>query len=195
MGLRDRAGGARRSRSSRPTLGSIADATGPKKPWIAARRPHPLRGLRRDVVRGAGRSLRRSAWRSPPSRSRPSRPRSRRVQQRHDAAPRAAGTPRTAVRDRMGLGYVGGLVSLVLALGLFWPASAETGKTMLGLTSLFGLDRPGTRATASWGRSRRSVVPALRRAAVPVHARPAAERTADSRTRSRRASPGCGAPC
>src|SRR4051812_38391330 len=37
------------------------------------------------------------------------------------------------------VGYVGGLVSLVLVLG-FLAASPETGKTYFGLAPLFGLD-------------------------------------------------------
>ncbi|MEI8146810.1 MAG: MFS transporter [Alphaproteobacteria bacterium] len=54
------------------------------------------------------------------------------------------------------VGYVGGLVSLVLTLG-FLAGSPETGKTLLGLDPLFGLDprtREGDRAagplTALW---------------------------------------------
>ncbi|WP_417523286.1 MFS transporter [Marinovum sp.] len=53
-------------------------------------------------------------------------------------------------------GYVGGLVALVIMLALF-AESAETGRTMLGLAPLFGLDpetREGTRfvgpLTAVW---------------------------------------------
>ncbi|SMH35565.1 MFS transporter [Mesorhizobium australicum] len=38
-----------------------------------------------------------------------------------------------------GLGYVGGLISLVIVLG-FLSASPETGKTLLGVSPLFGLD-------------------------------------------------------
>ncbi|WEX09711.1 MFS transporter [Chelativorans sp. AA-79] len=55
-----------------------------------------------------------------------------------------------------GLGYVGGLVSLVLVLG-FMAASPETGKTLVGLDPILGLDstvREGDRAagplTALW---------------------------------------------
>jgi UMF1 family MFS transporter len=55
-----------------------------------------------------------------------------------------------------GLGYVGGLISLVIVLGLF-SASPESGKTLLGLTPIFGLDpatHEGDRAsgpyTAIW---------------------------------------------
>jgi MFS transporter, UMF1 family len=55
-----------------------------------------------------------------------------------------------------GLGYVGGLISLVLVLG-FMSASPETGRTLLGVEPIFGLDpamREGDRAagplTAIW---------------------------------------------
>ena len=55
-----------------------------------------------------------------------------------------------------GLGYVGGLISLVLVLG-FMSASPETGRTLLGLEPILGLDpatREGDRAagplTALW---------------------------------------------
>jgi UMF1 family MFS transporter len=48
-----------------------------------------------------------------------------------------------------GMGYVGGLVSLVVALG-FLAANPQTGKTLFGLAPLFGLDpvlREGDRVT------------------------------------------------
>lgn len=48
-----------------------------------------------------------------------------------------------------GLGYVGGLITLVMVLG-FLSASPETGRTMLGFEPLFGLDpamREGDRAS------------------------------------------------
>ena len=55
-----------------------------------------------------------------------------------------------------GLGYVGGLISLILVLG-FMSASPETGRTLLGIEPIFGLDpaaREGDRAagplTALW---------------------------------------------
>lgn len=38
-----------------------------------------------------------------------------------------------------GLGYIGGLISLVIVLG-FLSANPDTGKTLIGLTPLFGLD-------------------------------------------------------
>ena len=54
------------------------------------------------------------------------------------------------------IGYVGGLVSLIIVLG-FLAANPQTGKTLLGFTPLFGLDpalREGDRAagplTALW---------------------------------------------
>jgi MFS transporter, UMF1 family len=60
-------------------------------------------------------------------------------------------------RDRLGrlsgtgwaAGYLGGLLSLVLVLG-FLAANPQTGKTLIGITPLFGLDaaaREGDRAT------------------------------------------------
>lgn len=55
-----------------------------------------------------------------------------------------------------GLGYIGGLITLILVLG-FLSASPETGRTLLGFEPLFGLDpemREGDRAsgplTAIW---------------------------------------------
>src|SRR5690606_38516217 len=55
-----------------------------------------------------------------------------------------------------GLGYVGGLITLVIVLG-FLSASPESGRTLLGMTPLFGLDpatHEGDRAsgplTAIW---------------------------------------------
>jgi len=55
-----------------------------------------------------------------------------------------------------GLGYIGGLITLVLVLG-FLSASPQTGRTLLGMTPLFGLDplsHEGDRAsgplTAIW---------------------------------------------
>ena len=65
--------------------------------------------------------------------------------------------PSLVARERLGwlsgtgwaVGYVGGLVSLVLVLGLL-AASPQSGKTLLGLPPLFGLDpamREGDRAT------------------------------------------------
>ncbi len=65
--------------------------------------------------------------------------------------------PSLVPRERLGrlsgtgwaVGYVGGLVSLVLVLGLL-AASPQSGKTLLGLPPLFGLDpamREGDRAT------------------------------------------------
>jgi UMF1 family MFS transporter len=56
-----------------------------------------------------------------------------------------------------GLGYIGGIITLIIVLG-FLSASPETGKTLLGLDPLFGLDpatHEGDRAsgplTALWG--------------------------------------------
>jgi UMF1 family MFS transporter len=132
-----------------PLMGGIADATGPRKPWIAV-----FGGL---LVVGA--SL---LWFAVPG------------------APYAvaialggyvlaalsaefatlfnnAMMPRLVPPERLGrlsgtgwaMGYLGGLVSLALTLGLL-VGSPETGKTLLGLSPLFGLDpafREGDRIT------------------------------------------------
>ncbi len=122
-----------------PVLGSVADATGPKKPWIAACGA---------VVVPACALL---WWAAPGAPA---------------AIPIALGAfalaavaievaavfnnammPRLVPPERLGrlsglgwaLGYAGGLVSLVIVLGLL-AGSPETGRTYLGIPPLFGLD-------------------------------------------------------
>lgn len=132
-----------------PVLGSVADATGPKKPWIAAC------GLVLFVASFA-------LWYAAPGVS--------------YAIPIAlvgfafatvavevaavfnnAMIPHLVPPERYGrlsgtgwaMGYLGGLVSLVIVLG-FLVADASSGKTILGFTPLFGLDpalREGDRIT------------------------------------------------
>ena len=132
-----------------PVLGSIADSTGPKKPWIASC------GLVLVVASFA-------LWYAAPGGS--------------SAIPLAlvgfalatvavevaavfnnAMIPRLVPPERYGrlsgagwaVGYLGGLVSLVIVLG-FLAADPATGKTILGFDPLFGLDpqrREGDRAT------------------------------------------------
>lgn len=132
-----------------PVLGSVSDASGPKKPWVLGA------GL---VMAGASMLL----WFAAPGAA--------------YAVPLAlvafaVGTvaaevaavfnnsmmPHLVPPERLGrlsgagwaLGYAGGLVSLVLVLG-FLAAVPETGRTYLGLEPLFGLDpamREGDRAT------------------------------------------------
>ena len=129
-----------------PVLGSIADALGRHKPWVAAF----------GVLMMLGSS---SLWLAAPG---------------HPAAVALAlagfvvGTigaefatvfnnammPRLVPPSELGrlsgtgwaIGYVGGLVGLVLVLG-FLAASPETGRTLLGFAPLFGLD-PATGAGA-----------------------------------------------
>lgn len=122
-----------------PLLGSVADATGHRKPWILA--------FSVPLVVGCG-----LLWWAVPGGP-------------HSVALALGGfalatlavefatvfnnammgdlVPRGQVGRLSGLGwaigYAGGLVSLVLALG-FLVASPETGRTLLGLTPLFGLD-------------------------------------------------------
>jgi UMF1 family MFS transporter len=139
-----------------PVLGGVADMTGPRKPWIA------LFGAM--LVVGAG-----MLWFAAPGHP--------------SAVPLAlagmvlatvgaefatvfnnAMMTRLAPPERLGrlsgtgwaIGYLGGLVSLVIVLG-FMAGDARTGLTMLGLPPLFGLDpavREGDRAsgplTALW---------------------------------------------
>lgn len=138
-----------------PVLGAIADATGPRKPWI----------LGFSVIGAIGCWL---LWYAVP------------------ASPdivwvmiafiialiglefaavfNNAMMPALVPREELGrlsgtawgLGYLGGLITLILVLG-FMSASPETGKTLLGLDPVFGLDpamREGDRAsgplTAIW---------------------------------------------
>ena len=156
-----------------PVLGAIADAGGRRKPWIAA------------FGAAAGDRLRRccgSAGRATP------RPLP------FVLAAFAIGTigaefatvfnnammPTLVPPERIGrlsgtgwaTGYAGGLVSLVIVLG-FLAANPQTGKTLLGVTPLFGLDpamREGDRARRA---AHGGVVHRVRRADVPVHAGPA----------------------
>lgn len=132
-----------------PILGSIADATGPKKPWIAAC------GL---VLFASSFAL----WFAAPGMP--------------YAIPVAlvgfgigtvavevaavfnnAMIPHLVPPERFGrlsgtgwaVGYLGGLVSLVIVLG-FLAANPETGRTVIGVAPLFGLDaglREGDRIT------------------------------------------------
>src|SRR2546423_4308315 len=105
------------------------------------------RGLRRaagdwrlvDVVRKAGRSeCHPGAAARLCDRKRRRRIRHR-LQQRDDADAGAAGPNRTIVRHRWATGYIGGILSLILVLG-FLAANPDTGRTLLGLAPLFGLD-------------------------------------------------------
>ena len=86
--------------------------------------------------------------------------------------------PSLVPRERLGrlsgtgwaVGYVGGLVSLVLVLGLL-AASPQSGKTLLGLPPLFGLDAGDARGRPRHRPAVGDLVHRLRAAAVPVHAR------------------------
>ncbi|WP_414474280.1 MFS transporter [Microvirga sp. M2] len=132
-----------------PVLGSVADATGPKKPWIAAC------GLVLFVASFA-------LWYAAPG-------------EPHAIATALVGfafatiavevaavfnnamIPHLVPPERYGrlsgtgwaIGYLGGLISLVIVLG-FLAADAGSGRTVLGFTPLFGLDpalREGDRVT------------------------------------------------
>jgi UMF1 family MFS transporter len=134
---------------SSPVLGAIADAVGPKKPWIV--------GFGLLLITGAS-----ALWLAAPG---------------APAAVSIAlvafvvasiGTefatvfnnammPRLVPPDRLGwlsgagwaTGYIGGIVSLVITLG-FLAGNPDTGRTLFGLTPAFGLDpvaREGDRIT------------------------------------------------
>ncbi len=132
-----------------PVLGSISDAAGPRKPWIAAfgamlalgcaalwfavpGAPHAVAiALTAFVVATIGAEF--------------------------ATVFNNAMMPRLAPPEALGrlsgrgwaMGYAGGLLSLVVVLG-FMAASPDTGKTVLGFDPLFGLDpaaREGDRAS------------------------------------------------
>ncbi|MBZ0162237.1 MAG: MFS transporter [Notoacmeibacter sp.] len=138
-----------------PVLGSIADASGPRKPWIVAFSiigvigcwslwyAMPGTGSTAWILIAVAAAL---------------------FGMEFAAVFNNAMMPDLVPRSELGklsgsawgLGYVGGLVSLVLVLG-FLAAQAATGKTLLGFEPLFGLDaaaREGDRAagplTAVW---------------------------------------------
>jgi UMF1 family MFS transporter len=130
-----------------PVLGAIADAAGRRKPWIAAFGAllvvgswmlwfgKPGEGVMLVLVCFALAS----------------------IGAEFATVFNNAMMPTLVPRERLGrlsgtgwaTGYVGGLLSLVLVLG-FLAATPQSGKTLIGLTPLFGLDaatREGDRAT------------------------------------------------
>src|SRR5262245_18092786 len=140
---------------SSPVMGAIADATGPRKPWIfafsvigvigcsllwyAVPAMADLTGVMIAVVLGL-------------------------IGMEFAAVFSNAMMPYLVPRAELGrlsgsawgLGYIGGLVSLFIVLG-FLAAQPDTGKTLLGIDPLFGLDiatRQGDRASgplsAAW---------------------------------------------
>ena len=138
-----------------PVLGSIADATGPRKPWIAA---FSVLG----VLGCAG------LWLATPGMESLFLPMLAIVValigMEFAGVFNSAMMPDLVPRSKLGrlsgsawgLGYVGGLISLIVVLGLL-AGQPESGKTLLGLVPLFGLDtalREGDRAsgplTAIW---------------------------------------------
>ncbi|WP_091130494.1 MFS transporter [Microvirga guangxiensis] len=132
-----------------PVLGSVADATGPKKPWIAAC------GL---VLFLASFAL----WYAAPGQANAILIALfgfafATVAVEVAAVFNNAMIPHLVPPERFGrlsgtgwaIGYLGGLVSLVIVLG-FLAADAGSGRTFFGITPLFGLDptqREGDRIT------------------------------------------------
>ncbi|MGO4706689.1 MFS transporter [Microvirga sp. 2MCAF38] len=132
-----------------PVLGSIADATGPKKPWIAGcglvlflacsvmwfAAPGAAHGIAIALLAFAFGT----------------------VAVEVAAVFNNSMIPHLVPPERFGrlsgtgwaIGYMGGLISLVIVLG-FLAADQETGRTLLGFKPLFGLDpaaREGDRIT------------------------------------------------
>lgn len=138
-----------------PVLGAIADATGPRKPWI----------FLFSIVGVIGCWM---LWYATPGAASMFIPMLgiilALVGMEYAAVFNNAMMPTLVPRSELGklsgsawgLGYIGGLISLVIVLG-FLSANPETGKTLLGVTPLFGLDpatHEGDRAsgplTAIW---------------------------------------------
>lgn len=132
-----------------PVLGSVADATGPKKPWIAAcgfvlfAASFALWYAAPGVPQAIPIALFGFAFAT--------------VAVEVAAVFNNAMIPHLVPPERYGrlsgtgwaIGYLGGLISLVIVLG-FLAADASSGKTVLGFTPLFGLDpvqREGDRIT------------------------------------------------
>ncbi|MEX0343460.1 MAG: MFS transporter [Rhizobiaceae bacterium] len=138
-----------------PILGSIADATGPRKPWIFAF----------SIFGVVGCSM---LWLATPGMESLALPMFAvmlaLIGMEFAGVFNSAMMPDLVPRSELGrlsgsawgLGYVGGLISLIIVLGLL-AGQPSTGKTLLGLDPLFGLDteaREGDRAsgplTAIW---------------------------------------------
>lgn len=120
-----------------PILGSIADQTGPRKPWIGGFAVIKIAGLIALWQAAPGSSV---FW----------------VLFAYTAAAIAAEfstvfndsmLPRLVSKEQIGrvsnvawgLGYLGGMIVLIFVL-LALAGSAETGKTLIGISPLFGLD-------------------------------------------------------
>lgn len=138
-----------------PILGAIADASGPRKPWVLVFSIFGVIGswMLWYAVPGAANLAPTLFWIALAV-----------FGMEFAAVFNNAMMPDLVPRSELGrlsgsawgLGYLGGLVSLVIVLG-FMSASPETGRTLLGLEPIFGLDpamREGDRAagplTAIW---------------------------------------------
>ena len=152
-----------------PVLGAIADASGRRKPWIAAFGALLVIG---SCLMWFGRpgdpsvipSLLLCLW------DRDHRRRIRhRLQQCDDADLGAAGRIGRLSGTGWATGYVGGIFSLILVLG-FLAADPATGRTLFGLMPLFGLDPVTHQGDRISGPLDRHLVRHLRDADVSVDA-------------------------
>ena len=130
-----------------PLLGAIADRAGPRKPWIAGLAVLQIGAVSLLWFAAPGSSLAIAAALIVVAQ----------VAAEFSIVFNDAMIPRLVHTDQIGrvsnvawgLGYAGGIIFLILALGLL-AGSPETGRTLLGLAPLFGLDPAtgeGARAT------------------------------------------------
>ena len=120
-----------------PVLGSVADQTGPRKPWIAFFAVIQIVSLSLLWFAAPGSSL------IPPLIffSLASVAAEFSIVFNDSMMPRLVGKAEIGRISNIawGLGYLGGMIALIFVVG-FLAGSPTTGKTMFGLTPLFGLD-------------------------------------------------------
>ena len=120
-----------------PVLGSIADQTGPRKPWIGFFAAIQIVSLCLLWFAAPGSSL----WLAVLFFSLASVAAEFSIVFNDSMMPRLMPASEIGRISNVawGLGYLGGMIALILVVG-FMAGSPETGKTLLGLDPLFGLD-------------------------------------------------------